>query len=99
MSKKSNAPLNNLEEIAARKRQLRKTIQRQERRLSQDVDAYQDEIESFKSVWHGLVNLRKFRKSGVASGLAQVTNNSSRVATAFTIGVKVMQWLMKRRKK
>ena len=46
MSKKSDAPFNNQEEIAVRRRQLQKTIRRQERRLSQDIDAYQDEIES-----------------------------------------------------
>ena len=45
MSKKSDAPFNNQEEIAVRRRQLQKTIRRQERRLSQDIDAYQDEIE------------------------------------------------------
>lgn len=99
MSKKSNAPFNNQEEIAARRRQLQKTIRRQERRLSQDIDAYQDEIESVKSVWHGLANFRRFRKNGLSSGISKVTGGSSRITTAFSLGIKAARWLLKRRKK
>ena len=99
MSKKSDAPFNHQEEIAVLRRQLQKTIRRQERRLSQDIDAYQDEIESVKSVWHGLANFRRFRKNGLSSGISKVTGGSSRITTAFSLGIKAARWLLKRRKK
>ena len=98
MSSKNNAPFNNLDEIAARKQQLRRKISVQERRLSKDFDAYQEDVDTAKRLWHGLVNIRKVRPKNVLSGITSVTNKSSRLTTAFTIGAKVVKWLWDRRK-
>lgn len=99
MSKDNKAPFNNLEEIAARKRQLRKAIKRQENDLSNDIEAYREEIDSLKGVWHGMASIRRFRKNGLKTGLSQSADKSSRWVTAFTIGFKAVKWLVNRRKK
>ncbi len=99
MSSKKEAPFNNLDEIAARKQQLRRKISAQERRLSKDFDAYQEDVDTAKRLWHGLVSIRKVRPKNVLSGITSVTNKSSRLTTAFTIGAKVVQWLWNRKKR
>lgn len=110
----SKAPINNLEDIAARKRQLRAKIEVQERKLSKDLDAYQDDVETFKKVWSGLKGVRHFGQNFSLSGItnavqtvralpigkaASRTAGKSRWLTAFTLGAEVVNWIVQRRKK
>ncbi|MBO4504462.1 MAG: hypothetical protein J5730_06615 [Bacteroidales bacterium] len=98
MSNKEKAPFNNLNEIAARKMQLQRKIAAQERRISKDLDAYQEDVDTAKRLWHGLVNLRKVRPRKMLEGFSSATNKSTRITTAITIGTKVVKWLWNRRK-
>lgn len=103
MSKKqTKAPFNNLEEIAARKQELRKQIKRQEKVLAKDFDDYQEDVDTLKHYWQRLVSVRNIRKKanvdGIASGLSSLTGKPG-VATAITIGAKVAAWLWKRKKR
>ena len=66
------APINDLQEIAKRKQQLRARIELQERRLSKDLDAYQDDIDTFKKTWTGLKNIRHFGQNFSLSGISNV---------------------------
>ena len=66
------APINNMEDIARRKQQLRAKIEVQERRLSKDLDAYQDDIDTFKKTWTGLKNIRHFGQNFSLSGISNV---------------------------
>ena len=68
----SKAPINNLEDIARRKQQLRAKIEVQERKLSKDLDAYQDDIDTFKKTWTGLKNIRHFGQNFSLSGISNV---------------------------
>lgn len=68
----SKAPINSLEDIARRKQQLRAKIEVQERRLSKDLDAYQDDIDTFKKTWTGLKNIRHFGQNFSLSGISNV---------------------------
>ena len=99
MSNKKEAPFHNLEEIAARKQQLRRKISAQERRLSKDFDAYQEDVDTAKRLWHGIVGIRKVRPRNMLEGISRVSNKSSRLTTAFTIGTKVVKWLWDRKKR
>ncbi|MBO4381446.1 MAG: hypothetical protein J5799_00745 [Bacteroidales bacterium] len=99
MSNKKEAPFHNLEEIAARKQQLRRKISTQERRLSKDFDAYQEDVDTAKRLWHGIVGIRKVRPRNMLEGISRVSNKSSRLTTAFTIGAKVVKWLWDRKKR
>lgn len=99
MSNKKEAPFHNLEEIAARKQQLRRKISAQERRLSKDFDAYQEDVDTAKRLWHGIVGIRKVRPRNMLEGISRVSNKSSRLTTAFTIGAKVVKWLWDRKKR
>ena len=66
------APINDLQDIAKRKQQLRARIEVQERRLSKDLDAYQDDIDTFKKTWTGLKNIRHFGQNFSLSGISNV---------------------------
>ena len=99
MSNKKEAPFNNLDEIAARKQQLRRKISAQERRLSKDFDAYQEDVDTAKRLWHGIVGIRKVSPRNMLEGISRVSNKSSRLTTAFTIGAKVVKWLWDRKKR
>ena len=66
----SKAPINSLEDIARRKQQLRAKIEVQERRLSKDLDAYQDDVDTFKKVWDGLKGIRHFGQNFSLSGIS-----------------------------
>ena len=66
------APIHNMEDIARRKQQLRAKIEVQERRLSKDLDAYQDDIDTFKKTWTGLKNIRHFGQNFSLSGISNV---------------------------
>ena len=68
----SKAPINNLEDIARRKQQLRAKIEVQERRLSKDLDAYQDDVDTFKKFWSGVKNVRHFGQNFSLSGISNV---------------------------
>lgn len=100
--KKTKAPFNDLEEIAERKRELRKQIDRQEEVLAKDFDAYQEDVDTLKHLWQRVVSVRNIRKKanveGIASGLSSLTGKSG-VATAVTIGAKVVSWLWKRKRR
>ena len=107
------APINDLQEIAKRKQQLRAKIEVQECKLSKDLDAYQDDIETFKKTWNGLKNIRHFGQnfslSGISSAVqtvrslpigkaAKKTGKPGWLA-AFTIGAEVVNWIVQRRRK
>ena len=110
----NKAPLNDLQEIAVRKQQLRAQIERQERKLSKDLDAYQDDIETFKKTWNGLKNIRHFGQNFSVSGISNAiqtvralpigkatkkATGKSGWLTAFTIGAEVVNWIIQRRKR
>jgi head-tail adaptor len=110
----NKAPINSLEEIAARKQQLRAKIELQERKLSKDLDEYQDDVETFKKVWSGIKGVRHIGQNFSASGIAQAVQTvrslpigknkvkpagkASRLLTAFTLGAEVVSWIIHRRK-
>ena len=110
----SKAPINNMEDIARRKQQLRAKIEVQERRLSKDFDAYQDDIDTFKKTWTGLKNIRHFGQNFSLSGISNVvqtvralpigkaakkTTGKAGWLTAITIGAEVVNWIVQRRKR
>ena len=78
----SNAPINSLEDIARRKQQLRAKIEVQERRLSKDLDAYQDDVDTFKKFWSGVKNVRHFGQNFSLSGIS----NAVQAVRALPIG-------------
>jgi len=109
MSNKAKAPINDLNEIAKRKQQLRAKIEMQERKLSQDLDAYQDDIDTFKKTWNSLKGIKRVGENISISGISQAvkalpigrpkaTGNKSRLLTAFTLGAEVVSWIIQRRK-
>ena len=110
----NKAPFNDLQDIAKRKQQLRAKIELQERKLSEDLDAYQDDIETFKKTWNGLKNVRRFGQnfnlSGIASAVqtvralpigkaAKKTSGKAGWLTAITVGAEVVNWIIQRRKR
>ena len=110
----NKAPLNDLQEIAIRKQQLRAKIERQERKLSKDLDAYQDDIETLKKTWSGLKNIRNFGQNFSVSGIsnaiqtvralpigkaAEKVTGKPGWLSAFTIGTEVVNWIVQRRKR
>ena len=112
MSKK--APINDIQEIALRKQQIRAKIEVQERKLSKDLDAYQDDVETFKKVWGGLKGVRHFGQNFSLSGItnavqtvralpigkaARKASGKSGWLTAFTLGAEVVNWFVQRRKR
>lgn len=98
MSKSKRAPFNNLEEIAARKAVLRQEIALQENRLRKDFDAYQDDVDTLKNIWGRVTSIRDFRKRTKINEIASVVKKPSWGA-ALSIGLKVAQWLWKRKRK
>ena len=111
----NKAPFNDLQDIARRKQELRAKIELQERKLSKDLDAYQDDIETFKKTWNGLKNIRQFGQnfsfSGISSAVQAVRalpigKSTKKVGgkaggwlTAFTIGAEVVNWIVQRRRR
>lgn len=110
----NKAPINDLQEIEIRKQQLRAKIERQERKLSKDLDAYQDDIETFKKTWSGLKNIRHFGQnfnvSGISNaiqvfralpigGVVKKATGKSGWLTAFTVGAEIVNWIVQRRKR
>ena len=103
-----------MEDIARRKQQLRAKIEVQERRLSKDFDAYQDDIDTFKKTWTGLKNIRHFGQNFSLSGISNVvqtvralpigkaakkTTGKAGWLTAITVGAEVVNWIVQRRKR
>ena len=111
----SKAPINVLQDIAKRKQQLRAKIEVQERKLSKDLDAYQDDVETFKKVWSGLKGVRHFGQKINFSSIAQAVQTvkalpigkksattvgkGSALLTAFSLDAEVVNWIVQRRKK
>lgn len=110
----NTAPFSDLQEIAIRKQQLRAKIERQERKLSKDLDYYQDDIETLKKTWTGLKNIRHFGQNFSVSGIsnaiqtvralpigkaAKKASGKSGWLTAFTIGAEVVNWIVQRRRR
>jgi len=108
----NKAPINDLNEIAMRKQQLRARIEVQERRLSKDLDAYQDDIETFKKMWSGLKGVRHFGQNIKGSNIVQAVQTvralpigkaakkaggKSGWLTALTIGTELVSWIVRRR--
>ena len=109
-----NAPINDLQEIAKRKQQLKAKIEVQERKLSKDLDAYQDDIETLKKTWNGIKSVRNFGQNFSLSGIsnavqtvralpigkaAKKATGKSGWLTAFTLGAEVVNWFVQRRKR
>ena len=85
MSKKrSTAPYNNLKEIEYRKQQIRDQINRQERILMKDMDAYEDDIETFKRLWSKVKGARHLKDNLHVSNIAQAV----RTVRSLPIGNK-----------
>lgn len=116
MSKnKQTAPFNDLKEIDYRRQQLRKQINRQERILMKDADAYEDDIETFKRLWSRVKGVRHLKDNFSTSGIAQAvrtvrtlpiggktakkSGKLSRIATAFSLGAELVGWIVNRRRK
>ena len=112
MSRKS--PLNDLNDIARRKQELRAKIEVQERRLSKDLDSYQDDIDTFKKTWSGIKSVRNFGKNLSSSNVGQVLRTvrslpigqtsgksapKSGWLTALSIGTELIGWVVRRRRK
>ncbi|MBO7491767.1 MAG: hypothetical protein J6T59_04930 [Bacteroidales bacterium] len=98
MSKKrATAPYNSLKEIEYRKQQLREQISRQERILMKDVDAYEDDIETFKRLWSKVKGARHLKDNLNVSGIAQAVRTvrsipfSGKTATKRT--GKTSRWM------
>lgn len=93
----------NLDDIAARKAELRRQISRQEKVLNQDFAAYQEDVDTFKRIWNRIVGILNFRKhkdkKPLLYGLSNISAISSNSGwmTALTIGAKVIRWLWKRK--
>ncbi|MDY6348590.1 MAG: hypothetical protein SPL42_09245 [Bacteroidales bacterium] len=109
MASNKSAPIGSLEDIAARKRQLQAKIELQERKLSRDLDAYQDDIDTFKKVWNGVKSVRNagevFSFSSIANvaralpiGKSRSAGGGSKLLTAVTLGAELVSWIIKRRK-
>lgn len=96
----SSAPFNNLQEIAQRKAELRHKIAKQEKLLSADFDAYQEDVDTFKQLWSRLKSIRELRKraniDGIASHWSSVAGKS-KVVTLVSLGAKVARWIWKRK--
>lgn len=107
MSKKNVAPFSTLEEIASRKAQLRKEINAQEKKLSRDFDAYQDDIDTLKTLWARVTSIRNISQRANISNIGKRTKigdiasviSKPSLGTVLTVGIKVAQWLWKRKKK
>lgn len=111
----NKAYLNDLQDIARKKQELKAKIELQERKLSKDLDAYQDDIETFKKTWSGLKNIRNFGQNFSVSGISQAfqavralpigKSNAAKATgktkwlTAFTLGAEVVNFIIQRRKK
>jgi hypothetical protein len=95
-----------------RKQQLRARIEVQERRLSKDLDAYQDDIETFKKMWSGLKGVRHFGQNIKGSNIVQAVQTVRALSigkaakkaggksgwlTALTIGTELVSWIVRRR--
>lgn len=114
MSKrKSTAPYNSLQEIAYRRQQLKAQIRRQENILVKDMDAYEDDIETFKRLWSKVKGVRHLRQNISSSGIGQavqavrsfpIGKNAAKSGrrpgwlTAFAIGSEVANWILQRRR-
>ncbi len=109
MASNKSAQIGSLEDIAARKRQLQAKIELQERKLSRDLDAYQDDIDTFKKVWNGMKSVRNagevFSFSSIANvarvlpiGKSRSVGGGSKLLTAVTLGAELVSWIIKRRK-
>jgi len=106
----NKAPINDLQELVRRKEMLRSKIEVQERTLSKDLDAYQDDIDTFKKLWSGVKGIRNFKENFSTSGIGKAVNiikalpfgkntlsSSGGVSgwgTALTIGTEVIKWIM-----
>ncbi len=110
----NKAPINNMEDIARRKQELRAKIEVQERKLSKDLDAYQDDVETLKKFWSGVKGVRHFGQNFSLSGIsnavqamralpigkaAKKTTGKAGWLTAITIGAEVVNWFVQRRKR
>lgn len=91
----SNRIFRNVQDIEMRKTELRYQIYAQEERLSKDFDAYKDDWDSLCNTWNFLFGRHNSKKSGL-------TGSTSGLITYFTIGYKVLSWIIgkfKNRKK
>ena len=109
----SKSPYENLQQIEARKQQLRKQIERQEEKLGRDFDLYQDDVETLKKFWSGVKGVRRFGQNISLSGVSQAvqtvralpigkaakrTGSKSGLLAAFALGAEVVGWFVKRRR-
>lgn len=108
----SKSPFENLQQIEARKQQLRLQIERQEEILGQDYELYQDDVDALKNVWTGVKGVYRFGqnvKTSTLSRISQVlpigeskTNNQSSKINWFSVinvATEVVGWVLKRRRK
>ena len=107
----SKSPYENLNQIEARKQQLRKQIKRQEEKLGKDFELYQDDVETLKKFWSGVKGVRHFGQNFSLSGVSQAVQTvkalpigkaakkaggKSGWLSAFALGAEVVGWIVKR---
>lgn len=106
----NNAPLNSLQDIEKKKRQLKAKIELQERKLSRDLDEYQEDVETLKNTWSRIKGIRSIGQNISSSGISHVlqalpiggravTGGKSRWLTAFSLGAELVSWMIRRKKK
>ncbi len=106
---KNKAPINNLDEITIRKEQLKANIKLQEHKLSKDLDAYHDDLDTLKKIWNGLKSVKRFGDNFSISEISNMArilpignkkndSDKSTIITAFTLGAELVSWIIKRRK-
>ena len=99
----------NLRDIEVRKKELRRQIAQQEELLSQDFDAYQEDVDTVKRVWGSLVSIRNFgkkAKDGGTGAISKITETASglvgggsKLSTAVTVASRILLWAWQRKKK
>lgn len=77
----------NVQDIAMRKSELRYEIRAQEERLNKDLDAYKDDWDALCNTWNFLFGRHHAKKTAGS-------NNASGLITYFTIGYKVLSWII-----
>lgn len=108
----SRSPFENLQQIEARKQQLRLQIERQEEILGQDYELYQDDVDALNNLWNGVKGVYRFGHNIKTSGLSRVSqvlsigksktsNQSSKInwLSVFNVATEVVGWVLKRKRK
>lgn len=94
-----SSPYNNLQEIEARKKVLRKQIKMQESRLKTDVEAYSEDINTLKGMWTNVMKVRSWKEKSGVSKVTGLFSENPKLTTAITVGGKILSWFINRKRK